>query len=82
MTREISEQAEWDALPVGTAARIETFNMLEDGTEVDLTVFIVRVEGNVRCDVGPYMLAGGLHWSAAFDWGEGGSVSAISDLFA
>lgn len=80
MTREISDQAEWDALPVGTAARIETFNMLEDGTEVDLTVFVIRVEGDVRCDVGPYMLAGGRHWCIAFDWGEGGMVAGLSEL--
>ena len=80
MTREISEQAEWNALPVGTAARIQTLDILEDGTDKDLTVFVVRVEGDVRCDVGSYILAGGRHWSIAFDWGEGGVVADLSEL--
>lgn len=49
MAREVSEQSEWDALLIGTATRIKSMDMLDDGTEVDVTLYVIR---DFRCDAG------------------------------
>ncbi|MCC3292454.1 hypothetical protein [Arthrobacter sp. zg-Y1110] len=82
MARKVSDQSEWDQLPVGTVARIETVEVDDDGGETDIIIFVLRVEGDIRVDAGDYMLAGGKHWHIAFEWDQDALVAPVTELFA
>lgn len=81
MTREVSGQPEWDALPIGTIARLDTIDVDDEGDEKDIVIYVLRVESEIRVDAGPYMLAGGKYWEIAFEWDQGARVGPIGDLF-
>ena len=80
MAREIQDRDEWNQLPVGTAARVETFEEDDDGSQKDITVFLIRVEADVRVDAGQVMLAGGNSWRHAWDWAEGCTAGSLDEL--
>lgn len=82
MASTVSGQSEWDALPIGTIARLDTIEFDDDGDEKDIVIFVLRVESEIRVDAGPYMLAGGKYWENAFEWDQGGQVGPIVDLFS
>jgi hypothetical protein len=71
--RYIDSEAQWDALPVGTLARVGYIEHDDDGNEIDegKKMTILRVEGDVRTNVGDYMLAGGKYWSEVWNWEQG-----------
>lgn len=81
MPKEISDQDTWNALPAGTAARVETFDYAEDGSEKDIIVYLVRVEPDIRLDAGDMILAGGKHWEDSWEWAEGFAVIDIREAF-
>lgn len=80
MGREVFDADEWQGLPLGTVARVETFEELDDGTQKDIIVYVLRVDADIRVDAGPYMLAGGSQWRYAWEWAEGGTVEHLPDL--
>lgn len=71
--RYIENEAQWEALPVGTLARVGYIEHDDDGNEVDegKKMTILRVDGDVRTNVGDYMLAGGKYWSEVWVWEQG-----------
>lgn len=73
----ITTEAEWEALPVGTLARVRYLEHDGDGNEVDegKTMSILRVDGDVRANAGDCMLAGGQYWSEVWVWEQG--VTAV-----
>lgn len=81
MASTVSGQPEWDALPIGTVARIDTVEVDDEGAEKDIIIFALRVESEIRVDAGPYMLAGGKYWEVAFEWDQGAQVGPLGDLF-
>lgn len=80
MAKEIWDRDDWNALPVGTATRVETFKEDEDGNQKDIIVFLIRVEADVRVDAGQVMLAGGNSWRYAWDWAEGCTAGSLDEL--
>jgi hypothetical protein len=71
--RTISTEEHWDALPVGTLARVAYLEHNEDtGSETDGgTMSILRVDGDFRANAGDCMLAGGKYWSEVWVWQQG-----------
>ena len=70
--RTISTDAHWDALPVGTLARVGYIEHDDDGREIPGgTLSILRVEGDVRANAGDCMLAGGKYWAEVWVWQQG-----------
>lgn len=71
--RTITTEAEWDALPVGTLARVGYIEHDDDGNELDgtKTMSVLRVEGDFRANAGEYMLAGGKYWAEIWAWEQG-----------
>ncbi|ACL42181.1 hypothetical protein Achl_4230 (plasmid) [Pseudarthrobacter chlorophenolicus A6] len=71
--RYIETEEQWDALPVGTLARVGYLEHDDNGNEIDegKKMTILRVEGDVRTNVGDYMLAGGKYWSEVWVWEQG-----------
>ena len=69
----IETEAQWDALPVGTLARVGYIEHDDDGNEIDESkkMTILRVEGDFRANVGDYMLAGGKYWTEVWVWEQG-----------
>ncbi|QOD06081.1 hypothetical protein [Pseudarthrobacter sp. BIM B-2242] len=71
--RYIETEAQWDALPVGTLARVGYIEHDDNGNEIDdgKKMTILRVEGDFRANVGDYMLAGGKYWAEVWGWEQG-----------
>lgn len=71
--RYIDTETEWDALPVGTLARVRYIEHDDGGAEVDegKSMTILRVEGDFRSNAGDYMLAGGKYWAEVWVWQQG-----------
>lgn len=72
--RTISTGAEWDALPIGTLARVGYLGDDEDENDHDGIMSILRVEGDVRANAGDCMLAGGKYWAEVWVWQQGVTV--------
>lgn len=82
--RYIETEAQWEALPVGTLARVGYIEHDDSGAEIDegKKMTILRVEGDVRANAGDYMLAGGQYWSEVWVWEQGAyavDTAAIRD---
>jgi hypothetical protein len=73
IARTITTEAEWEALPVGTLARVGYIEHDDDGNEVDegKVMSVLRVEGDARANAGDCMLAGGKYWSEVWAWEQG-----------
>jgi hypothetical protein len=70
--REIETEEQWEALPVGSLAKVYCMEIDDQGVESDtLTVFVTRVEGDTRANIGDYWLAGGKWWSDVWVWQQG-----------
>ena len=76
IARTITNEAEWDSLPIGTLARVRYLEHDDDGNEVDegKSMSILRVDGDVRANAGDCMLAGGQYWSEVWVWEQGVTV--------
>lgn len=75
MARTITTEQDWEALPVGTLARVGFIEHDDDGNETEGgTMTILRVDGDVTVTVGDYMLAGGRYWSEVWVWEQGVTV--------
>lgn len=81
MPKEITDQDTWDALPAGTAARVETYDYAEDGSEKDIIVLLIRTEPEIRIDAGDMIFAGGKHWKDSWEWAEGCTAISIPEVF-
>lgn len=71
--RYIDTEAQWEALPVGTLARVGYIEHDENGNEIDegKVMTMLRVDGDFRANVGDYMLAGGKYWTEVWGWEQG-----------
>lgn len=74
IARTISTEAEWDALPVGTLARVGYLGDDEDENDQDGIMSILRVDGDFRANAGDCMLAGGKYWAEVWVWQQGVTV--------
>ncbi|MFD0046982.1 hypothetical protein ACFVGV_17510 [Pseudarthrobacter scleromae] len=80
--RYIETEAQWDALPVGTLARVGYIEHDDNGAEIDegKMMIILRVEGDFRANVGDYMLAGGKYWSEVWGWEQGATALDTAEI--
>lgn len=68
----ISTEEEWQALPIGTLARVGFIDFDDDGNETEGGIMsILRVPGDFQANAGDYMLAGGRYWSDIWGWEQG-----------
>lgn len=78
--REIDTEEDWEALPVGTFAKVYCFEADDQGNESDtLTVYVTRVEGDARANIGDHWLAGGKWWSDVWVWQQGVVVIDLAE---
>lgn len=78
--REIETEEQWEALSVGTLAKVYCFETDEQGNESDtLTVYVTRVEGDARANIGDHWLAGGKWWSDVWAWQQGVVVIDVAE---
>ncbi|MET4143815.1 hypothetical protein [Arthrobacter sp. UYCo732] len=70
---EITTAEDWESQPIGTLARVGYIEHDDDGADVDegKKMTILRVEGDVRTNIGDYMLAGGKYWAEVWGWENG-----------
>lgn len=79
--RDITTEEQWEALPVGALAKVYCCEIDDQGLESDtLTVYVIRVEGDARANVGDYWLAGGKWWSDVWVWQQGAAVVQLSEV--
>lgn len=78
--REIETEEQWEALAVGTLAKVYCYEADDQGAESDtLTVFVTRVEGDARANIGDHWLAGGKWWSDVWAWQQGVVVIDVAE---
>lgn len=79
MAQEITTQAVWEALPVGT---VVSFDYLEtgEGDDDDRTMTVIRVAEPVLAAAGQHRLAGGPHWSDMWHYQQGVTVLELSPV--
>ncbi|NSX37152.1 hypothetical protein HTS88_12150 [Pseudarthrobacter oxydans] len=81
--REIETEEQWEALAVGTLAKVYCMEVDDQGVESDtLTVYVTRVEGDARANIGEYWLAGGKWWSDVWHWQQGVLVVDVAEVMA
>lgn len=79
VAQEITTQAVWDALPVGTVVSVDYFETGEPG-EDEQTMTVIRVAENVLAAAGQHRLAGGAHWSDMWHYQQGVTVLELSPV--
>ena len=79
MAQEITTQAEWESLPVGT---VVSFDYLEtgEGDDDDRTMTVIRVAEPVLAAAGQHRLAGGPHWSDMWHYQQRVTVLELSPV--
>ena len=79
MAQEITTQAEWESLPVGT---VVSFDYLEtgEGDDDDRTMTVIRVAEPVLAAAGQHRLAGGPHWSDMWHYQQHVTVLELSPV--
>ena len=79
VAQEITTQAEWESLPVGT---VVSFDYLEtgEGDDDDRTMTVIRVAEPVLAAAGQHRLAGGPHWSDMWHYQQRVTVLELSPV--